>query len=98
MGFDEKAADNELVLEIENEAEKYLVSKMALDSFIALGAKGYGRIDIKMDENGVPFFLEANLVPGLGHGYFYRAYMLNGGSSYDQMLLEIVGHALYVTH
>ena len=98
LGFDEKLADKELVLEIENDTVKALVSELALAAFKALGANGYGRIDIKMDNNGVPFFLEANLVPGLGHGYFYRCYKLNGGSSYEQMLLDIVGHSLYVRH
>ena len=96
LGFDEKKSDEELVLEVDNKTIKFLVSKLALDSFKALGAKGHGRIDIKMDENGVPFFLEANLIPGLGYGYFYRCYMLNGGTSYEQMLLDIVGHSLFV--
>lgn len=98
LGFDEKLADVEQVLEIENETVKTLVSDLALAAFKALGASGYGRIDIKMDDTGVPFFLEANLIPGLGHGYFYRCYKLNGGSSYEQMLLDIVGHSLYVRH
>jgi D-alanine-D-alanine ligase len=98
LGFEEKLSDKELVLEIDNELIKSLVSKLALDSFKAIGAKGYGRIDIKMDEEGVPYFLEANLIPGLGYGYFYRCYKLNGGVSYEQMLLDIVGHSLCVTH
>jgi len=98
LGFDEKLADKELVLEIKNDTVKTLVSDLALAAFKALGASGYGRIDIKMDDSGVPFFLEANLIPGLGHGYFYRCYKLNGGSSYEQMLLDIVGHSLYVRH
>lgn len=98
LGFADKIADKELVLDIGNETVKALVSKLAIDSFQALGAKGYGRIDIKMDENGVPYFLEANLIPGLGYGYFYRCYMINGGASYEQMLLDIVGHSLFVKH
>jgi len=95
LGFDEKLANKELVLEIENDTIKTLVSELALAAFRALDARGYGRIDIKMDDDGVPFFLEANLVPGLGHGYFYRCYKLNGGNSYEQMLLDIVGNSLY---
>jgi len=90
LGFDDKIADNELALDIDNENIKSLLSKLALDSFKALGAKGYGRIDIKMDEKGIPYFLEANLIPGLGFGYFYRCYKLNGGISHEQMILDIV--------
>jgi D-alanine-D-alanine ligase len=40
-----------------------------------LGARDFGRIDIKLDEYGKPNFLEANLVPGMtpGTSYFPRA-------------------------
>jgi D-alanine-D-alanine ligase len=49
------------------------LSKLAKDSFKALGGKSLGRIDIKMNEKGVPHFMEANLMPGLSKGYFYRS-------------------------
>ena len=93
LGFADKIADNELSLKIKNEDVKNRVSKLALDSFKALGAKGYGRIDIKMDEKDVPYFLEANLIPGLGTGYLYRCYNLNTGRIYEQMILDIVRNA-----
>jgi len=94
LGFADKVADNELSLKIENEDVKNRISKLALDSFKALGAKGYGRIDIKMDEKDTPYFLEANLMPGLGTGYLYRCYNLNTGLTYEQMILNIVRNAL----
>jgi len=90
LGFADKIADNELSLKIENEDVKNRISKLALDSFKALGAEGYGRIDIKMDEKGIPCFLEANLIPGFGTGYLYRCYNLNTGLTYEQMILDIV--------
>jgi len=93
LGFDDKVADKELTFVIDNKVIKTLLSKLAIDSFKALGAKGYGRIDIRMDEKGIPCFLEANLIPGLGLGYFYRCYKLNGGVSYEQMILDIVKNA-----
>jgi len=79
LGFLDKVADKELLLKIENKDIKNKISKLALDSFKALGAKGYGRIDIKMDEKGIPYFLEANLIPGLGTGYLYKCYKINTG-------------------
>ena len=94
LGFSDKIADKELPLKIENEDVKNRISKLALDSFKALGAKGYGRVDIKMDETGVPYFLEANLIPGLGTGYLYKCYNLNTGLTYEQMILDIVRNAL----
>lgn len=96
LGFADKIADKELALKIESEDIKNKISKLALDSFKALGAKGYGRIDIKMDENGIPYFLEANLIPGLGMGYLYKCYKLNTGLTYDKMILDIVRNALKI--
>ena len=90
LGFVDKVADKEQSLKIEDENIKDMTSKLAIDSFKALGAKGYGRIDIRMDEKGVPYFLEANLIPGLGYGYFYRCYKLNTGLTHEQMILDIV--------
>jgi len=94
LGFDDKVADEELALKIEDQHVKDIVSQLAIDSFKALGAKGYGRIDIKMDEKGIPYFLEANLIPGLGFGYLYRCYHINTGLHHDQMVLDIVGNVL----
>ncbi len=92
LGFDDKIADEEQVLKIEDKNIKNMVSKLALDSFKALGAREYGRIDIKMDEKGIPYFLEANLIPGLGYGYFYRCCNSNTGLTYEQMILNIAGN------
>jgi D-alanine-D-alanine ligase len=93
LSFSDKIADNELCLKIEDENIKNRISQLALNSFKALGASGYGRIDIKTDENGELFFLEANLIPGLGTGYVYRCYHINTGLSYDEMILNIVRNA-----
>jgi len=89
LGYDDKIADREIALFISDSEIKKRVSSLALNSFKALGAKGYGRIDIKMDENGIPHFIEANLIPGLGFGYFYRCYKQNGGISHRQMIIDI---------
>ena len=97
LGFDDKVADREESLKIEDKNIKDMISKLAIDSFKALGAKGYGRIDIRMDEKGTPYFLEANLIPGLGYGYFYRCYNLNTGLTHEQMILDIAEKAFAKT-
>jgi len=90
LGFEDKIADNELPLNIEDNGVKSKISQLALDSFKTLGAKGYGRIDIKMDDEEVPYFLEANLMPGLGTGYLYKCYNLNTGLTYEQMIFDLI--------
>jgi D-alanine-D-alanine ligase len=46
------------------EAEKHLAS-LALATFGAVGAEGWGRADFMMDKKGKPYLLEINTVPGM---------------------------------
>lgn len=80
---------------LEEGALKESVISLARDVFIALGARDYGRIDMRLDENGIPHFLEANLIPGLidGSGNFQKSCQMNLGMNYEQMLLHIVNLA-----
>lgn len=67
------------------------MSTLALASFHALGARDYGRIDIRLDSDGVANFLEANLIPSLisGYGSFPKACELNIGLEYEPMIISI---------
>ena len=49
---------------LSNEAEKHLAN-LALSTFAAVGAEGWGRADFMMDKTGRPFLLEINTVPGM---------------------------------
>jgi D-alanine-D-alanine ligase len=46
------------------EAEKHLAN-LALATFAAVGADGWGRADFMMDKTGKPYLLEINTVPGM---------------------------------
>ena len=46
------------------EAEKHLAN-LALATFTAVGAEGWGRADFMMDKAGKPYLLEINTVPGM---------------------------------
>lgn len=74
---------------------KDTVMRLATDVFTALGARDYGRIDIRLDENEQPQFLEANLIPGLidGSGNFQKASQMNLGMNHEEMILHIVNLA-----
>lgn len=91
-----KASNTEVVTAIADAATKSKVCSLALDVFLALGARDYGRIDIRMDQFDVPYFLEANLVPSLiaGYGSFPKACAINENLGYEAMLLAIVNLAL----
>jgi len=46
------------------EAEKHL-AHLALGTFEAVGAEGWGRADFMMDKAGKPYLLEINTIPGM---------------------------------
>jgi D-alanine-D-alanine ligase len=87
-----KSANTEQVIEVTDAIIKAKVTTLATNVFYALGARDYGRIDIRLDAHGTPHFLEANLIPSLisDYGSFPRACMLNIGLDYEPMILSIV--------
>lgn len=69
------------------------VCDFAMGVFNALGARDYGRIDIRFDDQNNPHFLEANLIPSLKKSignYFPKSCLNNLGLDYDRMILRIV--------
>ena len=94
LDFDVKKNDEEKVIAVKDIKIFNKLSKLAKDSFKAIGGKSLGRIDIKMNDQGTPYFMEANLMPGLRKGYFYRACVLNLGMTYEDMIFTIANTGL----
>ncbi len=94
LDFNVKKNDEEKVIPVTDIKVFNKLSKIAKDSFRALGGKSLGRIDIKMDSLGVPHFIEANLMPGLLRGYFFRSCKINLDMSYDDMIFSIANTGL----
>ena len=94
LDFDVKKNDEEEVVLVSDHKIFKKLSEIAKNSFAALGGKSLGRIDIKMDHLGEPHFIEANLMPGLRKGYFYRSCVLNLDMSYDDMIFSIANTGL----
>jgi D-alanine-D-alanine ligase len=92
LGGKVKSSNTEQVIEVTDEVIKSKVTTLALDVFYALGARDYGRIDIRLDKHGVPHFLEANLIPSLisGYGSFPKACMLSINLGYESMINRII--------
>ena len=91
-----KSADTERHFAVTDTALRDSINTLAIDVFRALGARDYGRIDIRLDAGGIPHFLEANLLPSLleGYGNFPKTCLLNAGLDYEPMILRIVELAL----
>ena len=95
LDFDIKKNDEEKVVAVLNVKIFNQLSVLAKKSFIALKGKSFGRIDFKMDHLGNPHFIEANLMPGIRKGYFYRSCLLNLNMNYEEMILKITANGLH---
>jgi D-alanine-D-alanine ligase len=56
----------------------------------ALDLSGYARIDLRMDEAGRPYVIEANPNPQLGYGEDFAESAEESGVSYEQLLQRIL--------
>lgn len=89
-----KHDDYEQVLAVPDMHISTSVVQLASAVYGILGARDFGRIDIRMDAAGVPHFLEANLMPGPITRYFAGAFLVNLGISTEAVLLTIVNLGL----
>lgn len=93
LGDKTKTANAERTVPVEEGELRDSLIDLAISSFRSIGGRDYGRIDIRLDDQGVPHFLEANLIPSLidNYGSFPKACLMNQQMSYEEMLLRIVG-------
>lgn len=92
LGEKAKRENKEKLHRLDDETLSYSVRRLAVDAFKKLGAHDLGRIDIKMNDLGQCFFMEANLVPGMtsSSSYFPRACEVARGLTYDNVIALIV--------
>lgn len=85
-----------LVSAVRDKVLKSELSKLAIGVFKSLGANNYGRIDVRLNDQGVAHFLEANLIPSLieNSGNFLKACQLNRSLDYETVILQIVNLGL----
>jgi len=88
LGSQAKKDNSENLIEIVDEEVLNRVTALAINAFNALGVRDFGRIDIKTDNHGECFFMEANLVPGMtfGTSYFPKACKIANELTYDKVV------------
>lgn len=70
-----------------------VLKRLTMQTFKAIGAENYARMDYRVTENGAPFLLEVNLYPGLKDtGAMYRSFELVG-MPYDKFLYTVLNTA-----
>ena len=62
----------------------------ALKAFNAVGASGWGRVDIMLDQNGQHYLLEVNTVPGMTEKSLVPMAAKAAGLSFQQLVLAIL--------
>jgi D-alanine-D-alanine ligase len=70
------------------------IGSVAMQAFRAVGGRGYGRVDIRLDELDVPCVLEVNCNPCLDEGMGLARSAEAAGLPYPQLLQQIVRAAL----
>ena len=96
LGEKVKKEDSEELKKADDNEIMNRVRKLAVDAFFHLGARDFGRIDVKVSRSGQCYFMEVNLVPGMtsGSSYFPKACEIEGGLSYDRMIGLILEQGL----
>ena len=75
--------------------ETEAVEKLALDSYRVLELRDAGRVDIRMDRNDVPSFMEVNPLPGLNPVHSDLPIIAKQeGVSFKAVIREIIESAL----
>jgi D-alanine-D-alanine ligase len=82
---DAAVLDDEMVARITNIAKR---------TYRALDLSGYARIDIRLDDEGRPYVLEANPNPNLAYGEDFAESAEKTGVSYEALLDRIISLGL----
>ena len=78
------------------EEEQNMVGELTLKLFRGLGLQVYGRADVILDEEGTPWFLEFNSLPGMTSASFMPKEAAAAGISYHELCEEIVQRSYYL--
>ncbi len=76
-----------------DEATEKAFQELARTAFAALGASGWGRIDLMVDGSGRPWLIEANTVPGMTDHSLVPMAARAAGIDFDELVLRIAASA-----
>lgn len=75
-------------------ADETRLRQLALDAFDAVGASGWGRVDLMVDGSGQPFLLEINTVPGMTDHSLVPMAARAAGIDFDTLVWKILETSL----
>ncbi len=74
---------------LDEEREREL-QELALEAYAVLDGSGWGRIDLMLDEQGEPWLIEANTVPGMTSHSLVPMAAKAAGIGFDELVLAIL--------
>jgi len=69
------------------------VERLALETYRALGCRGFGRVDLMLDDTGQPWVLELNTIPGLTDTSTMPIAAQAAGMSFEDLVVEVMESA-----
>ena len=69
------------------------IQERALQAFRILGCSGWGRVDLMLDQRRVPYFIEANTVPGMTDHSLVPMAARAAGLSFEDLVMRILESA-----
>lgn len=75
------------------EAQQRTLGSLALKAFRVLGGRGWGRVDLMLDREGRPYFLEVNTSPGMTDHSLVPMAARVAGLDFTSLVLQVLGRA-----
>jgi D-alanine-D-alanine ligase len=67
---------------------------VALEAYVLLGCRDFARVDMRLDESGVPYLLEVNTLPGMTELSLFPRAAAAAGIPYDDLVDLLLRRAL----
>ena len=77
-------------------AKEHELQGLALRAFRALAATGWGRVDLFLDDEGRPWLIEANTVPGMTSHSLVPMAAKAAGIEFDELVWQVLAQTLEV--
>jgi len=81
-----------------DEAKEAEIQALCLKAFKAVDAKGWGRVDVMLDQAANPWLIEVNTVPGMTSHSLVPMAAKAVGLSFADLVWEVLAQTLEVGH